>query len=72
MSNQLINFQVLGWASLGQAMFADIQKDYHRMKVENEEAVQAAAKYREDLHTCKSELKESLRWRGSVSILSLL
>ena len=28
------------------------------MKVEYEEAIQAAAKYREDLNTCKSELKE--------------
>ena len=27
------------------------------MKVEHEEAVQAAAKYQEDLYTCKSELK---------------
>ena len=38
-------------------MFADMQKDYHQLKVEYEEAMQATAKYREDLYTCKNELK---------------
>ena len=35
-----------------------MQTDYHKMKVEYEEAVQGKTKYREDLHTCKSKLKE--------------
>ena len=38
-------------------MFANKQKDYHLLKVEYEEVVRAAAKYLEDLHTCKNELK---------------
>ena len=37
---------------------SDMQRDYQRMKVEHEEAVWTPAKYREDLYTCKSELKE--------------
>ena len=39
-------------------MFADIQRDYHIMKVEYEEVVWAMAKYREDLYSCKYDLKE--------------
>ena len=39
-------------------MFVDMQRDYHRMKVEYEEAVQAATKYKEDLHSCKNDLNE--------------
>ena len=38
-------------------MFADMQQDYHRMKVEYEEVVWAAAKYQEDLNTSRNELK---------------
>ena len=38
-------------------MFADMQRDYHRMKKKHAEAVRAAAKYREDLHNCKNKLK---------------
>ena len=58
MSDRLINFQVLGWASLGRTMFADMHKDYHIMKVEHEKVVREAARYWEDLHACKNELKE--------------
>ena len=38
-------------------MFADMQRDYHRTKEENEEVVMAAARYREELHHSKEELK---------------
>ena len=39
-------------------MFADMQRDYHRMKMEYEVLVRAAAKYREDLNTSRNEVKE--------------
>ena len=38
-------------------MFADMQRDYHRMKEEYEEVVREAAKYREGLNTSRNELK---------------
>ena len=57
MSDQLLNFQVLGYASLGRTMFVDMQRDYHRMKEEHEEVVRVAAKYRDDLNTSRNELK---------------
>ena len=40
---------VLNCASMGRAKFADMQKDFHRMCVEQEEAARAAAKYKEEL-----------------------
>ena len=30
-----------------------MQRDYHRIKAKHEEAIRAAAKYQENLHTCK-------------------
>ena len=38
-------------------MFADMQRDYHRMKVEYDEVVWAASRYQEDLHTARNKLK---------------
>ena len=38
-------------------MFADLQRDYYRLKEEHAKAIRAVANYREDLHTCKNELK---------------
>ena len=38
-------------------MFANMQQDYHRTKEAYEEAVRAAARYREELHHKKEELK---------------
>ena len=37
----------------------DMQQEFHRMRMEHEEAVRAAAKYREDLFNCWDELKEA-------------
>ena len=45
---------------MDRAKFADIQRDFHRMCVEQEEAARAAAKSREDLFNCKNELKEAI------------
>ena len=44
---------------MGQLKFADMQQEFHRMRVEYEETVWAMAKYREDLFNCKNELKEA-------------
>ena len=44
---------------MGRAKFADIQRDFHKMRVEQEEAARAAAKYREELFNCKNDLKEA-------------
>ena len=54
-------------------MFADMQRDYHRLKEEYEEAVRTAARYREDLHTYKNEFKGTDEVVASCrhSILSL-
>ena len=52
-----MNSQVLGYMSLSSAMLADMQRDYHRMKEEYEEVVRVAAKYREELHVSRNELK---------------
>ena len=35
------------------------QRDFHRMRIEQEKAAQAVAKYREELFNCKNELKEA-------------
>ena len=43
---------------MGRAKFADMQRDYLRMKVEQEEASQEIAKYREELFNYKNELNE--------------
>ena len=40
-------------------MFADMQRDYHRMKVEYDEVVGAANRYREDLNMARNELKDA-------------
>ena len=45
---------------MGRAKFVDMQRDFHRMHVEHDEATRAAAKYREDLFNCKNELKEAI------------
>ena len=58
-SDRPVDFQVLGWSSLGQARFADMKQDYHKFVVEQEEGARAVAKYREDLHTCKNELNRA-------------
>ena len=58
MANRLTCFQVLSWASICQAKFTDMHRDYYKMKVEQEEAARAAAKYRDELFNCKNELKE--------------
>ena len=59
MSERLSNFQVLGYASLGRTMFADMRWDYHRIKMEYEELVRAVAKYQEDLNMSGNELKRA-------------
>ena len=40
-------------------MLANVQNDYHRLKVEYEKVVWATAKNQEDLHTCKNKLKKA-------------
>ena len=42
---------------MSRAMFAGMQQDYNRLKEERDEAVRAAARYREELHHKKEELK---------------
>ena len=51
----------------------DIQRDYHRLRVEQEEVARATARYREDLHTCKNELKGASKvvWGWKESLLAL-
>ena len=56
-SDRLLYSQVLGYASLSRAMFADMQRDYHKTNEEYKEVVQAAAKYREELHVSREEPK---------------
>ena len=58
---------------MGRSKFADRQRDFHRMRVEQEEAARAAAKYREDLHNCKNDLNEATKMPRSSgeSLLAL-
>ena len=63
MSNQLLVFQVLGYASLSRTMFTSMQQEYNRLKDEREEAIRAADRYCEDLHN-----KEKLK--GATEVLS--
>ena len=44
---------------MSRLMFTDMQQEFHRMCMEQEEAVQAATKYRNDLFNCRDELKEA-------------
>ena len=73
MSDRLSKFQVLGYASLSRAMFADMQRDYHKTKEEYEKVVMAVARYRDKLHHSKEELKEAFEVVTSCrqSILAL-
>ena len=43
---------------MGRAKFVDMERDFHRMHMEQEEAARVAAKYREELFNCKIELRE--------------
>ena len=43
--HQLLDFQVLGYASLSRAMFVGMRHDYHRLKEDRDEVVKAAARY---------------------------
>ena len=56
-SDQLLCSQVLGYASLSRAMFADMQWDCHKTKDEYKEVVRVATRYRKELHHSKEELK---------------
>ena len=47
---------------MGLGKFEDIQRDLHKMCVEQEEAVRAMAKNREDLFNCKTSSKRPSRW----------
>ena len=69
MPDLLLNFQALGYASLSRAMFADMQRDYHRTKDEYE----AVARYWEELHHSKEELQGAIEVVTSYrrSILAL-
>ena len=59
MVDRVTCFLALGCASIGRAKFVDMQRDFHKIRVEHKKAVRAATKYKVDLFNCKNELKKA-------------